>query len=100
MTVPAAIPANVEARDTDLKYGARRFNGELPQIEAAKHFAGIALFALKFGPYGCHAGAMPTEFTSALAAAGHRARAALEVAYRLIEEIEQIERKEAAKDVG
>lgn len=98
MSVPVKLPDTVEPRDGSLKYGAREFSGELPQIEAAKHFAGVALCALRFGVYGCHAGAMPTEFTAALAAAGHRARAALEVAARLIEEIEEIERKEGSTD--
>jgi hypothetical protein len=96
----AELPDGVEARDVDLKYAARRFRGEFPQIEAAKHFALVALGALHFGPYGCHAGVMPDQFTKALALGGHRAREALKAAIKLIDEIEEIERKEIAKNVG
>jgi hypothetical protein len=98
MIAPAELPANIEPRDADLKYGARRFNGELPQIEAAKHFASLALGALHFGPYGCQAGVMPDPFSKALALGGHRAREALKVAIKLIDDLEKIERMEAAKN--
>jgi hypothetical protein len=100
MSIPVELPASVEPRDRDLKYSARRFSGEFPQIEAAKHFAAIAGSALSFGVYGCRAGAMPTEFTAALASAGHAARDALKEAMRLIEAIEEIEREEIEKNVG
>jgi hypothetical protein len=98
MIVPVELPEGVERRDSSLKYVARKFDGELAQIEAAKHFASLALSALRFGPYGCHAGAMPTEFAASLAMKGHRARVGLTLAIKLIDEIETIEREEAAKN--